>query len=210
MMKDLKKCIMPIIFILLPVAYGLLIYDKLPSMMPIHFNYQGAADGFATKNFALFFTPAVFIVLIILLPIIIKADPKYQSGKNMVLDVAIYMLALICAFLSAAMIAVSLGVDIDVNFIMNMLMGAMLMAIGNYLPKTNLSYMVGIRLPWTLNSEENWKRTHRFAGFIWVLAGIMMIVNALTINFGLAIIVIVSIAIIVPGVYSYLLYRKGI
>ena len=116
-MKDLKKCIMPIIFILLPVAYGLLIYDKLPSMMPIHFNYQGAADGFATKNFALFFTPAVFIVLIILLPIIIKADPKYKGGKNMVLDVAIYMLALICAFLSAAMIAVSLGVDIDVNFI---------------------------------------------------------------------------------------------
>ena len=62
----------------------------------------------------------------------------------------------------------------------------------------------------SLNSEENWKRTHRFAGFIWVLAGIMMIVNALTINFGLAIIVIVSIAIIVPGIYSYLLFRKGI
>lgn len=194
----------------MPVTYGLIIYDKLPDLLPIHFNYLGVADGYASKNYALFMMPAIFIVLIILLPIIIKMDPKYQKGRNMVIDIVIYMLALICSCLSGMMIAVGMGIAANVNLIMNMLLGVMLMGIGNYLPKCPQSYMVGIRLPWTLNSAENWKRTHRLGGFIWVISGILMIVNALTFNYGLAIIFVVTAAIVIPGIYSYLLYKRGI
>ena len=75
---------------------------------------------------------------------------------------------------------------------------------------TKQSYTMGIRLPWTLNSEENWNRTHRLAGFLWVLGGIAFIVMSfigwsLPVFFGL-----IAAMTLVPIGYSYALYKKGI
>ena len=43
--------------------------------------------------------------------------------------------------------------------------------------KNRQNYTVGIKLPWTLNSTENWNRTNRFAGRLWLVAGAIMLVN---------------------------------
>ena len=56
-------------------------------------------------------------------------------------------------------------------------MGLVFIIIGNYLPKCKQNYTVGIKLPWTLNSEENWNKTHRLAGYVFMLCGIMQIVD---------------------------------
>ena len=55
-------------------------------------------------------------------------------------------------------------------------MGLVLVIVGNYLPKCHQSYTVGIKLPWTLNNEENWAKTHRLAGKVWVVCGLAVIV----------------------------------
>ena len=56
--------------------------------------------------------------------------------------------------------------------------GVLFMIIGNYLPKCKQNYTMGIKLPWTLDDEENWNRTHRFAGFLWVAGGVVIAINA--------------------------------
>jgi len=69
---------------------------------------------------------------------------------------------------------------------------------------------MGIKLPWTLASEENWNRTHRLAGFLWVIAGLYFIVMSF-IGWSLAaLLIILTLMVFVPIIYSYLLYRKGI
>ena len=89
-------------------------------------------------------------------------------------------------------------------------MGLLFILIGNYLPKTKQSYTMGIRLPWTLSSEENWNRTHRLAGFLWVLCGVLFIVMSF-IGWSLPLfLILLAVMILVPLIYSYLLYRKGI
>ena len=71
------------------------------------------------------------------------------------------------------------------------------------------NYTVGIKLPWTLNSEENWNRTHRMASWLFVLCGILFIINGAVLQtewmVGAAILMAV-----VPGLYSFILYKKGI
>ena len=52
--------------------------------------------------------------------------------------------------------------------------------IGNYLPKARQNYTIGIKIPWTLANEENWNRTHRLAGYLWMACGILMIIMCLT------------------------------
>ena len=83
--------------------------------------------------------------------------------------------------------------------------------IGNYLPKTKQSYTMGIKLPWTLHSEENWNRTHRMAGFLWVIGGTLMVLISLLHLWQVwMMLVIITVMVLVPTVYSYLLYKKGI
>ena len=85
------------------------------------------------------------------------------------------------------------------------------MMIGNQLGKSRSMYMVGIRTPWTLASEEVWIKTHRLGGKLMILAGFAMIAAALAplAPAGSAIVsaAALSIAVIVPIAYSWWLWR---
>jgi uncharacterized membrane protein len=85
--------------------------------------------------------------------------------------------------------------------------GGVFLGIGNYLPKTHQNYTVGFKLPWTLEDEENWNRTHRLAGQVWVFGGTLTIVNAFLGNMWIFIAAIV-LMVLVPTVYSYWLYTQ--
>lgn len=106
----------------------------------------------------------------------------------------------------------SMGAEIPIQVIVPIFLGVLLIAIGNYLPKSKQSYTVGIRLPWTLNSEENWNRTHHLAGYLWILGGVLLLLCAfLPAVWFLPVLMILL--ILVAGIlfaYSYSLYRKGV
>ena len=82
------------------------------------------------------------------------------------------------------------------------------MIIGNYMPKVKQNYTMGIKIPWTLNSEDNWNKTHRFAGFIFVLSGLWMIVSAVLKLNEMWAVIPALVCVFFPVIYSYLLYRK--
>lgn len=72
----------------------------------------------------------------------------------------------------------SLGYSMMSGILAQIFMGAVMIVIGNYLPKTRRNYIIGIRLPWTLENDENWSKTHLLAGKIWVLGGLLLFLNA--------------------------------
>jgi uncharacterized membrane protein len=73
------------------------------------------------------------------------------------------------------------------------------------------NYFAGIRLPWTLENEENWKKTHLLAGKLFFAGGLLIAILCLLTPVIISIILFITITIIVtiiPGVYSYRLYKK--
>ena len=44
---------------LLPILLGILLWDRLPDIMAIHFNIYGEADNFASKSFVVFGLPII-------------------------------------------------------------------------------------------------------------------------------------------------------
>lgn len=117
---------------------------------------------------------------------------------------------MITIIVQGAVISYSIGVDIKISRFMPLAIGILLIITGNYLPKCRQNYTAGIRLPWTLASEENWNRTHRLGGKTMVIAGIIIVVcSFVKVNFAFLIIPIIA-AVIIPAVYSYMLYRKNI
>lgn len=124
----------------------------------------------------------------------------------------IYRLVLwICPAVSFLVAAVSysyaLGYQIDVGGVVHVFVGVIFILIGNYLPKCRQNYTVGIKIPWTIDDEDNWNKTHRMAGILWMFAGIVMIANLL---FQSEIIMFsaIIICVAVPVIYSYILYVK--
>jgi len=91
---------------------------------------------------------------------------------------------------------------------MPVLMGVLFVIIGNYLPKCKQNYTIGIKIPWTLNNEENWNKTHRFAGWLWTACGLLVILTGFIGGFWLFMIVTL-LMVFAPIIYSYLLHRKG-
>ena len=83
------------------------------------------------------------------------------------------------------------------------------MVIGNYLTKVKQNYSTGIRIPWTLFSEENWNRTHRVSSRIFLLAGLAMIINAF-VDSDVILFIIIAALLTIPYGYSFFLYKKGI
>jgi len=100
-----------------------------------------------------------------------------------------------------------LGYKISVESIMPVFMGILFFVLGFILPKCKQNYTIGIKLPWTLHDEENWNKTHKLAGKLWVYGGIVMTVVGLF-NLTFIFMTIIFALVIIPTVYSYLLYRK--
>ncbi|WP_338206984.1 SdpI family protein [Lactobacillus juensis] len=87
-------------------------------------------------------------------------------------------------------------------------LGLFFIIFGNYLPKVSPNHVVGIRLPWTLKNTENWRKTHRFAGWIFFISGIVLLLTSYWEMYW-TVISVTIIVILIPTCYSYLLSKKG-
>ena len=75
------------------------------------------------------------------------------------------------------------------------------------MPKVKQNYFLGIKLPWTYASEDNWNKTHRFGGKVWVVGGVLILLNMMLKVKYLEVVIMIAM-ILLPTVYSYLYSRK--
>ena len=210
MFKENKKTLfITCAVILLPIIAGLLLWDRLPDRIPTHWGMGGEVDGWSGKGFAVFAMPALMLGIQLLCFFATASDPKRSNIRRKYLSMVLWIIPVLSVMTSCISYAVALGAQIRVEQVIPGFIGLMFVIIGNYMPKFQQSYTMGIRLPWTLSSEENWNRTHRFGGKIWALGGIGVLFCTLM-GWGIASIAILAVVVIVPTVYSYVLYRKGI
>ena len=193
----------------LPILAGVLLWDRLPEVMAIHFGMDNAPNGFSGKAFAVFGIPLFCLAMQWVAAFITARDPGKRNISPKLYGVILWIIPVTSLTAALVVYSTNLGYEINITFIMELLMGFMLIFIGNFLPKARRNHSIGIRVPWTLNNEKNWNRTHRFAGYLWVIAGIVIIALTLTgiirADWLIAMFFIVAFA---PCFYSYLLYVR--
>ena len=210
-MRDNKRTIIiTTIVCLIPVIMGIILYDKLPAQIATHWDSQGNVNGVSSKFVGAIGFPAILVALNLLVPFFMRTDPKYENMNPVLRGLSLWIIPVVSIFTSSTTLAAALGYNVRVEVFAPMLCGLLFVVVGNYLPKTRQSYTMGIKLPWTLNSEDNWNKTHRLAGFVWVIGGVITIVSAfLPVGRWLFMAVLAGI-ILIPVAYSYLYYRKEI
>ena len=188
---------------------GIMCWNRLPDMMATHFGINNEANGFSSKAFAVFGIPAFLLAVLWLGAFVTAHDPKRQNIGPKMFSLVLWIAPVISLVAAATMYPVNLGYELDITFFSELLLGLMFIIIGNYLPKARQNYTIGIKIPWTLANEENWNRTHRLAGYLWMIFGILMILIGVTRFVPAAwLIGIILMTVLVPCIYSFWLHAK--
>ena len=97
-MKNYNKrtVILTTILTLLPIAAGLILWNKLPDQMAIHFNAANEPDNWASKPFAVVGMPAIIAVVHLVCLFVTANDPKKQNITGVMKTLMLW----ICPFIS--------------------------------------------------------------------------------------------------------------
>lgn len=208
--KNRKQLIISSIIILLPVIAGLLMWNMLPETLATHWGSDGKPDRFSGRSFAIFGTPLILLVAHWICVFFTARDPKNKDQSNKVFGMVLWIMPITSLMTSGLVYAVALGTEISIDIMVRILLALMFIIMGNYMPKCKQNHTIGVKVTWTLRNEENWNKTHRFTGRLWVIGGGFLLATTLVplenfMNVYLATILILS---FVPMIYSYAYYRK--
>ena len=160
--------------------YGFVLWPSMPAIVPTHWGLSGAPDGYGPAWIVALGLPATTLATYALLLFLPLADPhrrNYALFADTVRFVR-WLLVLFMVGLHVVLVRAALGADIDVGFVVRLGLALLFVLLGNRMGRMRQNFFIGIRVPWTLSSEEVWNRTHRFAGRLWVAGGLAMIVAA--------------------------------
>ena len=207
--KNLKVLMITSIIILLPILAGIGLWNQLPDPMPTHWNAAGEIDGWSSKPFAVFGLPFILVAAQWLCLLATGADPKKKNHSDKMIHLVLWIIPVLSVVMHTFVYLIALGYGVRMEVVMPIFMGLLFVIIGNYLPKCKQNYTIGIKIPWTLDNEENWNKTHRFAGWAWTFGGIAIMLTGLLGSFW----VFLTIALVMcfaPIIYSYVLHRRGL
>ena len=211
MVKRYKKTLLlSSAVILLPTLAGLILWNRLPAQMPTHWGLDGSVDGWSGKAFAVIGLPLILLAVHWLCVWGTSLDSGNRDQNRKVTGLVLWICPVLSFFTNGIMYAAALNLDVNFVTVTLLLMGVMFVVIGNYLPKCKQNHTIGIRIPWTLNDEENWNATHRVGGRIWVAGGILLLAGcALPEKFAVTLmIVLLPVLTVAPILYSWLYHKK--
>ena len=195
--------------ILLQTLVGIALWNQLPDPIATHFDFHNRPDGWTSKAFTVFGMPLVLLALhwICLFVECTSNRQKLYSHKLR------YLVMFIVPAVALLMMVVCYGHALDAGFnvgrVVLPFVGALLAVTGNYMPKIRRNPTMGIRVPWTLDDDENWYKTHRFAAPVWVIGGLLLIVLGLIGYTNWFSFCTIFAIVFLPIVYSFVLYLKN-
>ena len=197
------------ILILLPMAVGVALWNRLPNLLPMHWNASGEVDRYCTKAVGVVVLPLILVALQWLCTWLESVTKKRRSPQETMPVYVLWIIPVISWLVNGMTYVTALGLVTDVTFWCGLFMGVLFVIIGNYMPKCPPSYTLGIKLPWTIKDDENWRKTHRMSGPLWMLCGGLILVGSFwKAALPWLYIGVLACAICIPTVYSYLIYKK--
>jgi len=193
---------------------SLYMINSLPDglQLPIHWNINGEVDKYADATTAFLFPPIVMIIILSIFAALSKLDPRkknIQQSQKAITAASVAITLLLVTF-EVSYIAIVNNIELPMLKVVGLTVGIVLIIIGNYLGKTRSNFFIGIRTPWTLSSDSVWQKTHRLAGKLFMVIGLIIVTCCWLIpnnNLGVLIISTVLPAVLIPCFYSWWLWK---
>jgi uncharacterized membrane protein len=201
------------------LVFSAVIYSRLPARVPIHWNINGVADDYGTRELAALFVPGLSLGLWLLFQILPKLDPLTITSPDRFsyapfLDTFRRFLNFILLFMAGlhvTTLGIALGWPIQIGQVMMIGIGLLFAGLGNEFGRLKRNSFAGIRVPWTLANEEVWRISHRVGGRAFVIVGLVSVLCGLIVPPETGIIVLMILVlgwVVFTMVYSYAVSRR--
>lgn len=209
-MRHKNLIISTLITILITWIVAVIYSGYLPDPVPTHWNIDGEIDGWTAKPWGVYILPIIDTATILLLLVLPKIAPKgfrldgaLKVYYLLTLVIAVFMLAVMLFMFNAA-----LNKDFNMTTWIMSGIGLLFIIIGNYLTKIPKNFFLGIRTPWTLSNDEVWYKTHRVSAWVFILAGLALMLSAFTTYKQTILITVIIATAAIPILYSLYLYKN--
>lgn len=210
MLKQHKKLwLVTALLTLAPMLAGLILWNRLPETMATHWGADGVADGWSGKGFAVFVLPLILLAFHCLCLLVTAIDNKNKNQSQKALAMVFWIMPVTSWFSCGMVYFAAMGKSLELLNFVPAFMGLLFTIMGNYMPKVKQNRTLGIKLPWTFANEENWNKTHRYCGRIWVIGGLVLVFSVfLPKNWAVSIMIpVLAVMTLAPILYSLKLYR---
>jgi uncharacterized membrane protein len=201
---------------LLPIAamfvVGALCWSHASAHIPVHWNWEGKVDRYGGKFEGLLLLPLVTLGLyglLLVLPLFDPGKANYRTFAGTYNAIRLTITLFLSTIYAVGVLA-SLGYHINMTTVVGLAMGLLFLVLGNVMGKIRPNWFVGVRTPWTLSSKLSWTKTHRLAGWLFIVMGFVAVAWALLQTQWMLGVMIGTYAVFGVSlvVYSYLVYRK--
>lgn len=198
---------------LIPFVYLAFVYNQLPETVPFHYGFDGQPDRYGPKAGLVLLFGGLTVVMYLMFRYIPKLDPKQNLYSANYLKIRTLISIFWCGLLIGLWYSTAQGVMGD-TFLSFLLAGVFLLlaGLGNLMHSIKPNYFVGIRTPWTLDSELVWRKTHQRMAPIWVSAGLLGALLSFLVPATWKPFVVLGIVLSLTFgsiLYSYLLYQQA-
>jgi uncharacterized membrane protein len=154
-MKYKVSIILSSLLLLLPMAVGIFLWDKLPENIPTHFDANFSANGWSSKPFAVFGLPLVLLGIHLMVLFLMLNDPKNKDNR-FIMKGLLFLMPMLSIFMYSFTFVYVFDIDLGgwEKTIPNLFIGFVFIFCGVILRVVKQNYTVGIRLPWTLSSRQ--------------------------------------------------------
>jgi len=175
-----------------------------------HWNSKGDVDGYMSKLWGFFMLPIITLLLFLVFLFIPKLDPLKNIHKfKKQYDGLVLFLVAFLFYVYILMVLYNLDYELNMTNFLIPAIAILFYYLGTILGSLEQSWFIGIRTPWTLSSEEVWKKTHELGGKLFRVFGFLVLLGFFF-EESLAWYILTLVLILVVGlfVYSYFVYKE--
>ena len=211
-MKKSKICFIGLM--LLSIIISAISLAFLSDIIPIHFGIDGKPDQFGTKYFVLIFSGISILIGSVMLIVekFGKLTDNYKKYLILTGNILLFMFnAIIIFFVIYALNYSKEVTNFQTSKFILPLIGTLFIIMGNFMPKIEKNNTLGFKTKWSKYSDTTWQKTHRFAGFLAVIMGLLVIILSIffkdIVNF-IIFFILLTAYMIITTVASYKYYKQ--
>lgn len=209
-----KNILLAVAILSIPFIYLAFTWHSMPEQVALHFGADGKPDRYGPKEelfTALGIITAVGMLCFGLIQWLPSIDPKknLETSPKTLFKFALSLLVFMAILNTYIIYSATHPTEGRLVFV---LLGGLFTVLGNLMNSIKPNYFIGMRLPWTLENEANWRATHQLASRLWFAGGILMSITSLILPMQWVVGVFIGMAIIlslIPAVFSYRYYKQN-
>jgi uncharacterized membrane protein len=208
----MRKLIPGLLGLGVAAGFSVWAYPQLPAQVATHFDLQGEPNGWSSRLVASLLVPVLGLALAAVFTVLPRIDPRranYALFGPTYWTIANAVLVLLAA-IHIFSLGKALGWSVNMTRVAALGVGGLFVLLGNLMTRIRPNWFMGIRTPWTLSSDTVWRKTHRFGGVAFVIAGVCIATTALVASSWVlyGAIIVAAAAALSSVLYSYIAWKR--